>query len=203
MPVQFRDFLKQLPAAQLDKPLNAAEVGPTEGDDLFDELHRCFVHRTWPLGQGGLRLTAPAEASLSQEDRVTCQKIIDGFNERLKAGEIRLARGPNGCLMPAPAEGDRIENEGMTHPCHWYWKLKYYWWGIRLGLNHCAVKWLSDGASRAAAISAFGLPAWIGAILAAIAAVLKTFDRGCGVRLYVTWTGQSWITPRPLRVKRC
>jgi len=203
MPTKFSDLMKMLRTAKKDIPLSAPDVGHDEGDDLFEQLHGCFVHRTWPPGRGGLRLTITAGDSLSPQDGATCQQIIDGFNERLKAGEIRLARGPNGRLMPAPAEGERIENEGMTNPCQWYWKLKYYWWGVRLGLNHCAVNWLSDTATVGAAISAFGLPPWIGMILRAIAMTLKVFDRGCGVRVYITWGGVSWLTPRPTSVKHC
>ncbi|MBP7960898.1 MAG: hypothetical protein KBG20_01700 [Caldilineaceae bacterium] len=204
MALTYAQFLYAIARAEPTKPVALPEVTPEELDDLSDALHGSLTFRRFE-GQIGEGLRINRAIRLSAKSQAFLNRNIQAFQQRLSRGEIRIVKGPGGTKIVAGAEGDKTEALGTkSNPCTWYWKLKHYWWGVRLGLNHCAVEWLSSGASAAAAaVAAFGISSWISAILVVAASVLKAFDRGCGVRLYITWAGVWWVGPRPKNSDHC
>lgn len=92
----------------------------------------------------------------------------------------------------------------VAQGCSWVWWRKTYWWGIRISLNRTAVDWIASGAGTVAAIlAAMGITG-IGAVaIGAAAGILKAFSNDNGVRIYVTWTGVSWLLPKPTPSRGC
>lgn len=197
MALSFNDFLKELAKTKPKKPVSK-KFSADESDDFFDALNGIMSFRRWK--DGGLTIN-PA-VSTPKEARPFIDRNIKAFQQRLLRGEIRIAKGPDGNWLPAPADGEIIENQATrTNPCSWHWKLKYKWWGVRLGLNHCGTQWVADNALEA--VSSFGLPTWVALALIEVAFWFKVFDTGCGVRIYITWAGIKWVRTRPHTVGIC
>jgi hypothetical protein len=83
--------------------------------------------------------------------------------------------------------------------------VSYYWWGVRIRLNHEQTKRLVEALAVGAAVDsillAFGLPHWVIAFVAVALALITWWiaasDDGNGVALYVTWNGVAWVENPP------
>lgn len=198
MPLSFNDFLKELAKAKPKEPISI-KLSADEADNFFEALNGIMSFRRWKDG-----LIINSVYSLDQSVHPFLNKNIQAFQQRLIRGEVRIAKGPNGDWMPAPADGEPTEIRGKkSNPCSWYWKLKYYWWGVRLGLNHCGAQWVADEALEA--VKELGLPWWIALALLEVAVKFKIFDTGCGVRIYLTYAFPTSpvVTTRPHSVGIC
>jgi len=175
--------------------ISEPEVQPEAGEDVLVPVHRGLV-------------VNPA-IELSDARKRVVRELSAAFNRTVQSGQISYTQAPERSLVPslrsAPENSGTApvaEEVGTTIApaggCTWRWWIKTRWWGFRLSLNHCAVKWVTSGASAlAAALAAFGLPAIVGAVIGIVAGVLKFFDKGKGVRIYYLWTGQFWVTSKP------
>lgn len=184
---------------------------PEEVNAAFDALDGIFTFNRF---QNGLMVNEAVQ--LTEAETNFANKIVASFADNLRKGNLRFLRADNGVFVPATIEKER-EGKGVrfltqSHTlqqggnpvllaaggCTWQWWLKVRWWGVRVSLNHCAVEWVTSGASGlAAALAAFGLPAIASAVLGLAVGILKFFDKGLGVRIYFLWTGQFWVTSKP------
>jgi hypothetical protein len=192
MPLNVNQLLTELANAKRGAPV-AAKATPDEVEDAFEALDSMFSFNRWT---GGLRVNP---LSGLDPKNPAIQKLLAEFGRMVLGSQARVMRGPGGRWVPVDVDGELEKSGVRPNPCTWRWKKRTYWWGVRINLNHCAVEWLGGASTGAAgAVAAFGLAAWIGAVLLAIAATLKAFDvHGTGVFVYITWAGISWVTPRP------
>ena len=95
-------------------------------------------------------------------------------------------------------------NTLLAQGCGWQWWRKKYWWGVRISFNRTAVNWLASGGAAASGIlAAMGIGGIAAVVIAAIVAVLKAIANDNGIRIYITWTGVWWATPKPTSSGGC
>jgi hypothetical protein len=191
MLVTTKELLDGLERGKLDVLKTAT---PEEVDDAFEALDGLFSFNRFT---GGLKVNPAVE--LAPNHRATAERLVTAFKERVHSGIIVLKRAPSGTFVPVTQEGETERGGLSSNPCHWHWWLKVRWWGFRLSLNSCAVNIIAGATGGIAAVmSSLGLPALVGIVLGIVAALIKAFDNGIGVRIYFTWFGGVWwITAKP------
>ena len=161
-------------------------------------------------------LSVNKNVRLTQDEKLVAEKLLAGFGQRLNTGEINFTQETiknavsavaTTSIVPFPQEAE-ISNSGKisssTKPgssssaisstsdallgCTWRWCRKRRWYGYRLRLNHCAVEYISAGASI--------VPPPLGNAVRAVAGILQAFDRGCGVTIRITWIGATYISSK-------
>jgi len=225
MPITPNQLLDAIGKAKSGEDLSTQiQATPDEVDKAFAGLHDFFAPHpsggpTPPHGAANAVTASRPEvkpsASLTTSEKAVAGRLTAGFEEHVRAGQLHFEHVQHGMSLPFAMEKE-IEKEGPSEklhpplkvvtavaapdagPCYWHWWFRTYWWGFRLSLNSCAVNMVTKGAGAVSgALTAFGLPAVAAVALAAVAAILKGFDNGIGVRIYVTWVGVSWITSKP------
>lgn len=95
-------------------------------------------------------------------------------------------------------------NTLLAQGCGWQWWRKRYWWGYRISFNRTAVNWLASGGTAAAGIlAAMGIGGIAATVIAAIVGALKAIANDNGIRIYITWAGVWWATPKPTSSGGC
>jgi len=131
-------------------------------------------------------LVVNTEVSLSSQEKQVANNLVTAYQTKIDTGELTAAQlRQDEQTLVIPVQTKQVCSNGRV--C---WK--YKWWGIRIRLNHCGVEWVSNGGRVAAA----GLPAPVAAAIIFFAAVLKLFDKGCGVQIHWLWFNVSWIKPK-------
>ena len=122
------------------------------------------------------------------------------------------AQNPSEASLLAPesnADSNRFSidsalNALLAQGCGWQWWRKKYWWGYRISFNKTAVNWLASGGAAASGIlAAMGIGGIAAAVIAAIVAALKAIANQNGIRIYITWAGVWWATPKPTSSGGC
>ncbi|MBD0264048.1 MAG: hypothetical protein ICV78_15350 [Tolypothrix sp. Co-bin9] len=213
-------IIKELKAAQPTKTFESASatnkrsiafnVTADELDAAFDTIESRLFSFTTPISKSqSPKLSVNTNVQLTEDEKMVAKKLITGFEERLQAGEISFTKTADSIAVGFPQEAEATisdttdsltlppssssavasENDALLPNCTWRWCSKKRWYGLRLRLNHCAVQYITAGGS----IAALKIPPPFNAIVAAVVTILKTFDRGCGVQIHATWTGQIWV----------
>lgn len=92
----------------------------------------------------------------------------------------------------------------LAQGCGWQWWRKKYWWGLRISFNKTAVNWLvSGGAAASGILAAMGIGGIAATAIALIIGALKAIANENGIRIYITWAGIWWATPKPTSSGGC
>ncbi|MEH2433130.1 MAG: hypothetical protein V7K25_02560 [Nostoc sp.] len=213
------------------------KIAPEELEAAFTKLNDAFL-----FDQSSGKLTRNSAVQLNADEEKTVQQLLDGYQRRLQAGEVKLRRGSNRLFIPLTTEPEEerrgsvkvispdrvksVEKPSQTMPvlvpesdnihaihadnyllaagCGWQWWRSYHWWGVRISFNKTAVNWIASGAAGASAVlAAMGITGWLAAVVGALAGILKAISNENGIRIYVTWVGASWATPKPTSSGGC
>ncbi|BAZ09290.1 hypothetical protein NIES4071_10980 [Calothrix sp. NIES-4071] len=127
-----------------------------------------------------------AAASLTAQEQQAANNLVTAFQEKLRTGEVTASDlKQDEQTLEFSLQTKQACTNGRV--C---WKFK--WWGVRIRLNHCAVVWATTGGS----IAALAAPVPVKAAILFFVAILKAFDKGCGVQIHWLWFGVSWIKPK-------
>lgn len=191
----------------------ASNVTGDELDAAFDTIENRLFSLTPPISKlQPPRLSVNKSVQLTEDEKLVAEKLVRGFEQRLKTGEISFSKTTDGRVIPFPQEAEATisdttdslilppdsssavasESNILLPNCTWRWCTKKRWYGLRLRLNHCAVQYISAGGS----VAALKLPPPFNVVAAAVVTILKAFDKGCGVQIHGTWTGQIWVTSK-------
>ena len=174
-----------------DRIANPGPVEGTDSDDQFLDLVDGFFQMT----PSGPALNPLAKKILKANQLNTMDKLVVVLRQALHEGKAALERSPSGRFVPILGPIGHPNTQLLALKSAAYIKLKKYWWGFRIYLSHSCVNDLTaTGAGAIGILTACGVAAWIGGLVAACVAVIKGFDRGNGVTLSFLWSGALiWI----------
>ncbi|GAP99810.1 hypothetical protein [Leptolyngbya sp. NIES-2104] len=224
LPQSTQSLLQALKAAEPNQPISLSRFGkvaPAEVEAAFDNLNQAF---SFDPATGQVARSAGVELSSDEEQVV--QQLLGGYQRQLQAGAIKLRRGTNQRFVPLPDEPEE-EHQGVVtkapadasllapetdaertmssdlnslvaQGCGWQWWRKKYWWGVRISFNRTAVNWLaSAGGAAAGILASMGIGGIAATVIALIVGALKAIANDNGIRIYITWAGIWWATPKP------
>lgn len=199
------------PASATNKRSVEFNATADELDAALDAIENKLFSFVTPISKSQPpKLSVNTSVSLTEDEKLVAKKLIDGFEQRLKAGEISFAKTPGSIVVPFPEEAEAtisnitdslvpppssssaVISESDALNCTWRWCFKKKWYGGRLRLNHCAVQYITAGGS----IAALQIPPPASIAVGVMVAILQAFDQGCGVQIHFTWLGQTWIKPK-------
>jgi len=200
-------------ASATNKRSIESNVTADELDAAFDTIENKLFSFTTPISKSQPpKLSVNTSVRLTEDEKLVANKLITAFEQRLQAGEISFTKTTDSIVVPFPQEAEATtagttdslilsstssssvasENDALLPNCTWHWCFKKKWYGGRLRLNHCAVQYITAGGS----IAALKIPPPASIAVGIMVAILTAFDRGCGVQIHFTWTGQTWILPK-------
>jgi hypothetical protein len=231
LPQNTQVILQELKSAELNNPISLSKslkLDPVAVETEFDNLNNVFSFNS-STGE----LARNAAIQLSADEEAVVQRLLAGYQRQLNTGEIKLRRGANQEFVPLTAETEEeyqgvvtrssVEqlapelaseshratidtdlNALLAQGCGWQWWKKKYWWGVRISLNRTAVNWLTSGGAAAASIlAAMGIGGIAATVIALIVGALKAIANDNGIRIYITWVGAWWATPKPTSSGGC
>jgi hypothetical protein len=223
-------LLRELKSAKPNSSVFATsgKVPAAELEAAFEKLNDAFSFNP-ATGE----VTKNAAMQLSADEERVVQQLLGGYQRQVQEGKIVLQRGANkqfvsltdepeedrqglvtqpsaekSTAQDAPAEAtlavDSTLNTLVAQGCGWQWWRKKYWWGVRISFNKTAVNWLASGGSAAAGIlAAMGIGGIAATVIALIVGALKAIANDNGIRIYITWAGIWWATPKPTSSGGC
>lgn len=127
-----------------------------------------------------------------------------GLVTRTLAEKSTAQDAPAASETEATLAVDSTLNTLVAQGCGWQWWRKKYWWGVRISFNKTAVNWLASGGSAAAGIlAAMGIGGIAATVIGLIVGALKAIANDNGIRIYITWAGVWWATPKPTSSGGC
>lgn len=223
-------LLQELKTTGPRNPISLSQFGkvaPADVEAAFEKLNELFSFN--PSTGELARNTA---IQLSSDEEQVAQQLLAGYQRQVQTGEITLRRGTNQQFVPLIAEPEEDYQGAVTQTseemaqkpadsslvapgsgdldallaqgCGWQWWRKKYWWGVRISFNRTAVNWLASGGAAASAIlAAMGIGGIAAAVIAAVVGALKAIANENGIRIYITWAGIWWATPKPTSSGGC
>lgn len=141
----------------------------------------------------------PLTAEPEEEHQGVVTRISEQFTAQ-NSDSLQLAPDTEANLAAVNTELNALVAQG----CGWQWWRKKYWWGVRISFNRTAVNWLAGaGAGASAVLAAMGIGGIAATVIAIIVAALKAIANDNGIRIYITWAGVWWATPKPTSSGGC
>ncbi len=153
------------------------------------------------LRRGSNQQFVPLTAEPEEDHQgVVTQTPVEQFTAQNPSDPSLLALETDADL----ASTDSNLNALLAQGCGWQWWRKKYWWGVRISFNRTAVNWLaSAGGAAAGILAAMGIGGIAATVIAVIVGALKAIANNNGIRIYITWAGVWWATPKPTSSGGC
>jgi hypothetical protein len=205
----------------------SGKIPPAEVDAAFDKLNDAFSFNpsTGQLARNSAVDLSSDEEQVVRQLLAGYQTQLQAGEIKLRRGTnqqfVSLTAEPEedhqGVLTRTPVEQFTAQNPSdpsvidsnlgsidsdfntlLAQGCGWQWWRKKHWWGVRISFNRTAVNWLASGGAAASGIlAAMGIGGIAAIVIAAIVALLKAIANENGIRIYITWAGVWWATPKP------
>jgi hypothetical protein len=168
---------------------------------LLDGYHRQVKEGKIALQRG----TNQRFVSLADEPEEDRQGVVKRtLTEQSTTQDPSAAMAANSETEATFSSIDSTLDTLLAQGCGWQWWRKTHWWGIRISFNKTAVNWLASGGAAASGILAsMGIGGIAATVIAVIVGALKAIANENGIRIYITWVGIWWATPKPTSSGGC